>query len=173
KKSALEVNFDSPVKLSSEEIILLQAEVKKLTLQLRIAQEKYLASQSQREKFEKLYQELAETVLPAVVRQMKQAGDIRERSVKTLLVVFSDIPGFSKMEEIERATKLDLMRLIGRSAFTSESAMFLNTWGDGIIAGFENPTEGLRCACKFVSHLDVDGISVRVGVNWGAVRVVY
>jgi class 3 adenylate cyclase len=73
----------------------------------------------------------------------------------------------------ERQQKVDLMRLIGRSILKSEKGMYINTWGDGVIAGFDDPTQGLRCACKFVSHLDVDGVEVRVGVNWGVARITY
>ena len=65
------------------------------------------------------------------------------------------------------------MRLIGKSVLSSEQGLYINTWGDGLIAAFDDPTQGLRCACKFVQHLQVDGIDVRVGVNWGAARIIY
>lgn len=116
---------------------------------------------------------MVEELFPLVVKQLRSQGKIGIREIKTLLVMFADIAGFSKMTEEQRTHKLDLMRLIGRAVLTAEHGLYLNTWGDGVIAAFDDPTQGLRCACRFVSHLGIDGIDVRVGVNWGAVRVIY
>jgi class 3 adenylate cyclase len=155
------------------DVAKLKKEIEELSIQLKISQEKYLAEKLERERFEKLYLELTQDVFPLVIKELRAKGRIHQFNTKTLLIMFVDVVGFSKMTDDERQLKVDLLRLIGRSILQSESGMYINTWGDGIVAAFEDPTQGLRCACKFVSHLDLDGIEVRVGVNWGLARIVY
>lgn len=53
----------------------------------------------------------------------------------------------------------------------SEGGLYINTWGDGVIVAFDEINSGLKCACKIVRHLDIDGIETRVGVHWGPARI--
>ena len=151
--AVLDLNFDSAVKLDEEQLQQLKDEIRHLSIQLKIAQEKYLAAASDKERFEKLYTELVQTVMPLMISQLRKEGELRFGRIRTLLVFFSDIVGFSKLSNEDRQNKIDLLRLIGRAILKSEKGMYLNTWGDGVVAGFENSTDGLRCACKFISHL--------------------
>lgn len=169
----LYVYFDSPIKLPAPEVKALEAEIESLSRQLKIEQEKYLAEKSERARFEDSYRDLMESVFPLLLNDLKRQGRFVDRSAKTMLIMFADIVGFSKLSNDDRSQKLDLMRVVARSVLKSENGLYLNTWGDGLIAAFDDVTQGLRCACKFVQHLNVDGIDVRVGVSWGGARVVY
>jgi class 3 adenylate cyclase len=51
--------------------------------------------------------------------------------------------------------------------------MYINTWGDAIVAGFGNPNDGLFLACKFIQHLGVEKIEARIGMSRGLVVVHY
>lgn len=170
--ATLQIFFDSPTAISASARAELSAEVEHLARQLKIAQERLIAEKAEKERFEVLYKELVDQVFPVMVSQLRKQGRLKERSVKTLLIIFADIAGFSGLSNDERANKVDLMRLIGKSVLSSEQGLYTNTWGDGLIAAFDDPTQGLRCACKFVQHLQVDGIDVRVGVSW-AQRVLF
>jgi class 3 adenylate cyclase len=167
------VYFDSPVRLPVPEIKTLEGEIENLSRLLKIEQEKYLAEKDERDRFENLYRELVDRVFPLLVSELRKQGRLVDRHSKTMLIMFADIVGFSTATNEERTQKLDLMRVIARSVLKSEQGLYLNTWGDGLIAAFDDPTQGLRCACKFIQHLNVDGIDVRVGVSWGAARIVY
>ncbi len=169
--SLLLLHFDSPVLISESKISKLENEIEDLARQLKIAQERYLVEKAERERFEVEYKQLVEDVFPIIVTELRKQGRIGALNTKTLLILFADIVGFSKFSAEERSQKLDLMRLIGRSVLKSEKGIYTNTWGDGVVAAFDDPTQGLRCACKFVTHLHVDGIEARVGVSWGAARI--
>jgi hypothetical protein len=173
KGGVLSIYFDSPIRIPVPEIKTLRAEIENLSRALKIAQEKYLAEKGNREQFEKQYRDLVDTVFPLLVGQLRRDGRLVDRNTKTMLIMFADIAGFSTESNEDRSQKLDLMRVIARSVLKTEQGLYLNTWGDGLIAAFDDPTQGLRCACKFVQHLNVDGIDVRVGVNWGAARITY
>ncbi len=173
KGGKLQINFDSPIRLSPPEMVELSSEIEHLARQLKIAQERLIAEKTEKERYEVLYKELVDDVFPLVVTQLRKQGRLQERSIKTLLIFFADIAGFSKLSKDEREIKLDLVRLIGKSILSSEKGMYVNTWGDGIVTAFDDPTQGLRCACKFVQHCQIDGIEVRVGVSWGSARITY
>jgi class 3 adenylate cyclase/cell division protein FtsL len=167
------INFDSPIILEKTALNELKKEVNEISRQLKVSEERYLAEKSNRERFENLYRELKDDVFPLMISNLKAQGKITERNIKTLLIVFADIVGFSTLPTEERSQKVDMMRLIGRSVLNSAQGLYLNTWGDGLIVAFENPTQGIECACRFVRHLDVDGVDVRIGISWGAARVTY
>ncbi len=172
-KGVLYINFDSPITLAKQVLDEIKNEITDISRQLKISEERYLAEKSERERFESLYRELKDDVFPLVISKLKSQGKISERNIKTLLIIFADIVGFSKLSTEERSQKVDMMRLIGRSILNSSQGLYLNTWGDGLIVAFDDPTQGVECACRFVRHLDVDGIDVRIGINWGAARITY
>jgi len=152
KGGLLQIYFDSPTAISAPAMTELSAEIEHLVRQLKIAQERLITERAEKERYEVLYKELVEEVFPVMINQLRRQGRLKERSVKTLLIIFADIAGFSKLPSEERANKVDLMRLIGKSILSSEQGLYTNTWGDGLIAAFDDPTQGLRCACKFVQH---------------------
>ena len=55
-----------------------------------------------------MYKELVEQVFPVMISQLRTQGRLKERSVKTLLIIFVDIVGFSKFTNEERTNKSDL-----------------------------------------------------------------
>jgi class 3 adenylate cyclase len=169
----IQLHFDSPIKFSGPQLLELTSEIEHLTRQLKIAQERMLAEKSEKEKYENLYCELRDSVFPLLVSQLRAQGRLTERGIKTLFIMFADIAGFSTLALDERTHTLDLMRLLSKAVLKSDKGLYLNTWGDGIVAAFDDVTQGLRCACKFVQHLQIDGIDVRVGASWGAARIAH
>jgi class 3 adenylate cyclase len=173
KGGMLQLFFDSPIQISNGDFLALSNEVEHLTRQLKIAQERMLAEKSEKEKYENLYTELREEVFPLLLSQLRAQGRLKDRGIKTLFIMFADIAGFSALTADERVHTLDMMRLLSKVILKSDKGLYLNTWGDGIVAAFDDVTQGLRCSCKFVQHLQIDGIDVRVGASWGAARIAH
>jgi class 3 adenylate cyclase len=93
--------------------------------------------------------------------------------IKELAVMFLDLTGFSKMKESERQKKVDMLRAFGSMLLPNAGGMYVNTWGDAIVAGFEKINEGIVCACKFIQHLSIENIGVRIGMSFGKATVDY
>ena len=93
--------------------------------------------------------------------------------IKELAVMFLDLTGFSQMKDSERQKKVDMLRAFGSMLLPNAGGMYVNTWGDAIVAGFEKLNEGIICACKFIQHLSIENISVRIGMSFGKATVDY
>jgi class 3 adenylate cyclase len=93
--------------------------------------------------------------------------------IKELAVMFLDLTGFSKMKESERQKKVDMLRAFGSMLLPNAGGMYVNTWGDAIVAGFEKINDGIICACKFIQHLSIENIGVRIGMSFGQASVDY
>ena len=93
--------------------------------------------------------------------------------VKELAVMFLDLTGFSTMKESDRQVKVDMLRVVANMLLSNAGGMYVNTWGDAIVAGFEEMNEGLVCACKFIQHLAIENITARIGMSYGKAIVNY
>ena len=91
--------------------------------------------------------------------------------MSNLAFMFIDVSGFSQMDDEERRYKVDILMSIAHSVVRSRSPIVLNTWGDAIVAAFNDVTIALNCACRFLRHLEVEGLGARIGVNCGLVRL--
>lgn len=149
----------------------LKEEIEELSMKLRIAQQKYLVEQATRIETEARLDEMMRDLYPILVERIKSDINYQKEGTKELLTLFLDIVGFSSMSDPDRKVTLDALRSIGQMSLSGSGGMYINTWGDAILAGFASPTQGLICACRFIKHLDVMGIDARIGVTWGAVRV--
>jgi class 3 adenylate cyclase len=157
---------------SEDDLEGLKSRIEELTNKLRILQQQFFAEKINKEKAEQRLSEMMSDVYPILLSRLKTEISGELGSFKTLLIIFLDLVGFSSVDADRRAESVDALRSIGRMAIRQSDGMYINTWGDAIVAGFESSTDGLLCACRFVRHLDVMGIEARVGVSWGVVRIV-
>jgi class 3 adenylate cyclase len=162
------LRVEAPVEYDPQE---LAKQVNDLSIKLRIEQQKYIAERSQREALESKLREVMDTVYPLLIENLKKSGDYPGVKIETMSVMFIDIAGFSRMPEAERIQAVDLLRSLGRALLRSEKGMYLNTWGDAVVAAFDQPEAALRCGCKFSQHFGLMGLDARVGISWGAIRV--
>jgi len=93
--------------------------------------------------------------------------------LRDLTVMFLDLVGFSSMSRAERQEKIEMLRTLGSMLMHRAGGMYVNTWGDAIIAGFDDPNDGLACACKIIEHLAVEQIVARIGMSYGKASVKY
>lgn len=97
----------------------------------------------------------------------------RASGLKNLTILFLDLVEFGKMDDEEKVEKVEILRRIAAPFLDIHDGMYINTWGDGIIAGFESPKDGVTCACKFSRHLNAEGVRARIGMNLGLATVRY
>ena len=93
--------------------------------------------------------------------------------VKNLTVMFLDLKGFSRMSGPEKNQKVETLRALGSTLLAHARGMYINTWGDAVVAGFENPDDALSCGCKFIEHLAIENIEARIGMSQGNALVKY
>ncbi|MDO1558892.1 adenylate/guanylate cyclase domain-containing protein [Brevundimonas sp. 2R-24] len=108
---------------------------------------------------------------PIIREKLKAAGEYPNSRILPLSLIFIDVVGFSSMNASERERALDMIRSLGAVILRAENAMYLNTWGDAIVAAFDSVDDALCCACKFSQHFSLVGHDSRIGVSWGNVRI--
>lgn len=133
-------------------------------------------SKEKEEYFRILSRELDRVNKSLSVMMLKNAEMELQKSkeiIKELAVMFLDLTGFSQMKESERQKKVEMLRAFGSMLLPNAGGMYVNTWGDAIVAGFEKMNEGIICACKFIQHLSIEKIGVRIGMSFGKATVDY
>ncbi len=156
---------------SAYEIENLKAEIRELTILLRIEQQKFLSEQSERERLQQKVSQLMDDFYPLAVEKLRKSGQYPDSRIRNLSLMFIDISGFSIMSDDERRRSLDMLRSLGAVLLRSERALYMNTWGDAVVAAFEEVDDCLRCACKFSQQFSLIGMNARIGVSWGSVRI--
>ena len=150
-----------------ESVEILQASVKEKAFWQR----KALEERNIREGIEKQLQERDEILYPLLREAAKQRLLASVNKQARIAVMFLDATKFSQMTEAEREVKVDLLRAQAVVSIKDPGGVYINTWGDGIVAGFDNLNDALLCACKFMEHLKVERIDVRIGMTYGEARV--
>jgi uncharacterized protein YjbI with pentapeptide repeats/class 3 adenylate cyclase len=113
---------------------------------------------------------LAYLYLEQTERKLLSQADTKR---KALTLMFLDLVGFSRLSEEARQAKVDMLQQLGVALLPQWNGQYINTWGDAIVAGFDNPNDGLFLACKFIQHLEVEKIEARIGMSRGMVAVQY
>ncbi len=68
---------------------------------------------------------------------------------------------------------MQIVRSQAASLLKRRDGQHPNTWGDAVMAAFENPNDGLECAYKLVRHLEVDDLVARIGMSYGELTISY
>ncbi|MFN3859051.1 MAG: adenylate/guanylate cyclase domain-containing protein [Caulobacter sp.] len=167
-EDVLQVNVESPPTYDVEQ---LQKQINELTVKLRIAQQRYIEEKGNREALDKRLSAIMKDTYPILLEKLRATGELGSSSNKNMTVMLLDVVGFSAMNNDERIRNLDLLRSLARAILKNESGLYINTWGDAIVAAFDDVESGLRCACKFVQQFSIVGLDVRVGLAWGLLRI--
>jgi hypothetical protein len=86
-------------------------------------------------------------------------------------VMFLDVSGFSKMEFDKKQQIIDMLRGITPTLLHDKGACDVNMWGDAIVANFIDPDQAIESSIRFIRHLGVEGMDVRIGMAWGPIRI--
>lgn len=145
--------------------------VRRLTHKIKELEESYWAEKENRKLAEVALNDLRAKVVPLLLDKLYQAGDIPNSRAETLAIMFIDIVGFSKKSAQEQEDMIAMLRAISKAVLGRDNAMYMNTWGGAIVAGFSDPNADLRCACRLMNHLDIENIDTRISMSWGSVRI--
>ena len=65
-----------------------------------------------------------------------------------MTTLFLDMRGFSRFGDEERKAHMGMRRGLAQPMLQRGVAHDVHTWGDAIVACFEDANTGLRCACQ-------------------------
>ena len=133
--------------------------------------QRYALEQGQmREALAHEFSQFKERVAPLLLEKVEQRRSVEEREAY-LTVLFLDMRGFARLEEEERKEHLDILRGLAQPLLQRRAAQYVNTWGDAIVACFEDANAGLKCACEIVTVLQAARIQSRIGMSRGKTLV--
>ncbi len=92
---------------------------------------------------------------------------------QALTVMFVDLVGCATMQAHICKARIAMLWALAAAVVPRGGGRYINTWGDAIVAGFEQPTEGLVLACRLLQHLRVEEIEARIGLSHGLVELHY
>jgi len=100
-------------------------------------------------------------------------ADQRERALAT--VVFTDIVGSTErareVGDRRWAELLDTHDRVARELVAQLGGRLVKSTGDGILALFDRPGRGIRCATALRDRLKGSGVEIRAGVHTGEVQL--
>ncbi|MBI3089065.1 MAG: pentapeptide repeat-containing protein [Candidatus Tectomicrobia bacterium] len=151
----------------------LQEELREAGRRYQAAMRGMLEERSARQQIEMQLDQLQKKIFPLLLEKATAQSRDAAPTRKFLTVLFLDLAGFSRMPEEERQSKLELLRGFASTLLEQGEGRYTNTWGDAIVAGFENSNDGVSCACTLIEVLKAAGIAARIGMSRGEALVHY
>jgi uncharacterized protein YjbI with pentapeptide repeats/class 3 adenylate cyclase len=151
------------------ELTELTAALQEQAKQLQAAQRYALEQTDQRRRAERKLTQLMVDLFPMLAAQVRQLHVPPQERYLTVLSL--DMRGFSGLEEEDRKTKVALLRGLALPLLDRHGGQYTNTWGDAIVACFDEANAGLTCACQLVMVLQGVGIRTRIGMSHGKMVV--
>jgi class 3 adenylate cyclase len=124
-------------------------------------------------KLGKMINELKLATWPILLLEFNKNAQRQHHGEQAMAVLFLDLKGFSTMNRMEAEEAEQIVRSNATSLFKRKGGEYPNTWGDAVMAAFENPNDAFECACKLVNHLAVESLVARIGMSYGTVTMSY
>ncbi|MBF0355814.1 MAG: pentapeptide repeat-containing protein [Alphaproteobacteria bacterium] len=112
-----------------------------------------------------VHPQLAPAPAPAPEEEADEGFYTYERKDLAILMLYSE--PFSRKTKEERRLLVDLLMQYNKIFFGVKTQISMATKDSSIIAGFENPTDALRCAGLYINILRDMKVDSSVCVNWG------
>jgi class 3 adenylate cyclase len=110
---------------------------------------------------------------PAAAPAPVRVAELGERTLAT--VVFTDIVGSTELArqvgDRRWGELLDLHDRLARELVGQLQGRLVKSTGDGILALFDRPGRGIRCATALRDRLRASGVEIRAGVHTGEVQL--
>ena len=149
----------------------LKEDMQKRAKQLQAAQRYALEQATLRQDIERQLVQLKERIFPLLIEQATQQPRYVEDRVQYITVLFLDIRGFSSLGSTEQTAKVAMLRGLAQPLFEQGDGRYVNTWGDAIVACFEDTNTGIMCACQLINMVKLIGIHTRIGMSHGKTLV--
>ncbi len=88
-----------------------------------------------------------------------------------MTVLFLDLAGFASMPAAQQREAVEIARLHAVGLTRRFRPKYSNTWGDAIVAAFDDPNAGLEFACRLLQYLAIDAIGARIGMSFGELEL--
>jgi uncharacterized protein YjbI with pentapeptide repeats/class 3 adenylate cyclase len=88
-----------------------------------------------------------------------------------MTVLFLDLAGFARMPAALQREAVEIARLHAVGLTRRFRPKYSNTWGDAIVAAFDDPNAGLEFACRLLQYLGIDAIGARIGMSFGELEL--
>lgn len=88
-----------------------------------------------------------------------------------MTVLFLDLAGFASMPAAQQREAVEIARLHAVGLTRRFRPRYSNTWGDAIVAAFDDPNAGLEFACRLLQYLAIDAIGARIGMSFGELEL--
>lgn len=155
----------------NSELKALKADVADKIRKLSISNSKFLMESKKRSRVEKQLAELKAEYLDFIRNRFRE--NFPDEDTHLRVVMFVDVSGFSKFAREEKRRVVDTLRGLAFPLLGPSGAEQINMWGDAIVTNFEDVNIAIECAVKFVRHLAIEKLDVRIGMAWGEVRLAY
>ena len=109
-------------------------------------------------------------VLPQVEEDISD-DRVFSYSTKEMAILALYSPQIAKKSKADRKALLDLMVHYNRTYFPAAVRIPMTLSGNALLAGFENPTDALRCGGLYIDMLRGMQVESYVAVNWGEATV--
>jgi class 3 adenylate cyclase len=140
--------------------------------QLQAVQRYALQQVDMRQRIEHQLSQLKEEMFPILQDLVLQQHLLQQPSqTHYLTTLFLDMRGFSRLDEYQRSIFIRRLRGHAHAILEEGGAKYMNTWGDAIVACFEDVNTGLMCAYQLVTVLHAAGIQTRIGMSQGKTSV--
>jgi class 3 adenylate cyclase len=136
--------------------------------ELSVTKTRFLHESTKRAKVEDELSELKNEYLDVLRRAYAESFKGADTEIR--VVMFLDVSGFSKFPPKEKSRVIDLLRGIAFPILGANNAQEINMWGDAVVASFEDVNQAIECSIKFVRHMSVERLDVRIGMAWGEIR---
>lgn len=130
-----------------------------------------LKEKDRRYQIEHTLKSLQESILPFALRKVNLINSGRDSTVEYSTIIFLDIVNSSSGGDEETNELVKTFWGLCVPSIKDKGGQYINTWGDALVASFEDINVGITCACKLVKLLEVENIISRVGINYGRILV--
>jgi len=163
-------SFD-PKSHSKSELVKIKEELSQTINELAVSRTRFIVESKKRIKIEAELAELKNEYLD----HLRDAYSKRsfDGSSEVRVVMFLDVSGFLKFPVTEKERVVDLLRGLAFPVLGTNDAQNINMWGDAVVASFEDVNKSIECSIKFVRHLAVERLDIRIGMAWGEIRQKY
>lgn len=135
--------------------------------QLKHKQDYLDIAQTEKNSLEQDYNRL----LKQLAREKLENSPISGTLDKFMVVCFFDLKGSTGHDANEEKETISTFWRLGDAEIPNQGGQYLNTWGDAIVACFDDVNVAIRASINFIAYLNQNKLPCRAGINIGRIWV--